>query len=69
MEGVPDRVEEPEHTGGHCMAKRPNYGFVKREKELKKQQKKAEKLEKKRAAKESTDQPDVQEDEESDEDE
>ncbi|MGH7446369.1 MAG: hypothetical protein ACRELT_02340 [Longimicrobiales bacterium] len=33
------------------MARRPNYGFVKREKELKKQQKKAEKLEKKRAAK------------------
>ncbi|MEX1181841.1 MAG: hypothetical protein WEF86_01300 [Gemmatimonadota bacterium] len=33
------------------MAKRPNYGFVKREKELKKQQKKADKLEKKRASK------------------
>jgi hypothetical protein len=34
------------------MARRPNYNFVKREKELKKQQKKAEKMEKKRAAKE-----------------
>ncbi|MBR9990558.1 MAG: hypothetical protein KFH98_12430 [Gemmatimonadetes bacterium] len=41
------------------MARRPNYGFVKREKELKKQQKKAEKLEKKRAAKDSTD-PDIE---------
>jgi hypothetical protein len=34
------------------VARRPNYGFVKREKELKKQQKQAEKLEKKRQAKE-----------------
>jgi hypothetical protein len=33
------------------VARRPNYNFVKREKELKRQQKKAEKLEKKRAAK------------------
>jgi hypothetical protein len=33
------------------VARRPNYNFVKREKELKRQQKKAEKLEKKRATK------------------
>lgn len=44
------------------MAKRPNYGFVKREKELKRQQKKAEKLEKKRIAKEEA-QPAAQPDE------
>ena len=46
------------------MAKRQNYGFVKREKELKKQQKKAEKLEKKQAAKEearATEQPPLDE--------
>jgi hypothetical protein len=36
------------------VAKRPNYGFVKREKELKKQQKKAEKLARKQASKEDT---------------
>jgi ABC-type multidrug transport system ATPase subunit len=52
---VPDsRVRQttnPGSTGGHRVAKRPNYNFAKREKELKKQQKKAEKLEKKRAAK------------------
>lgn len=49
------------------MAKRPNYGFVKREKELKRQQKKAEKLERKRAAKESTVEPAQQEDGSADE--
>lgn len=43
------------------MARRPNYGFVKREKELKRQQKKAEKLERKRAAKEEAKEPDQQE--------
>jgi hypothetical protein len=43
--------------GGYRVARRPNYNFVKREKELKRQQKKAEKLEKKRAAKEDA-QPD-----------
>lgn len=44
------------------MAKRANYGFVKRQKELKRQQKSEEKAEKKRLRKESADgdnQPEV----------
>ncbi|CAN5756152.1 hypothetical protein BH23GEM9_BH23GEM9_32290 [soil metagenome] len=44
---------------GYNVARRPNYGFVKREKEMKRQQKKAEKLEKKRAAKDEA-QPETQ---------
>ena len=35
------------------MAKRPNYGFQKRQKEIKRQRKKAEKAEKKRLKKEA----------------
>ena len=37
------------------MARRPNYGFEKRQKEMLKQQKKDEKAEKKRARKENAD--------------
>ena len=51
------------------MARRPNYGFVKREKELKKQQKKAEKLARRQAARESPEGAEQQETETQEEDE
>lgn len=49
--GLVDEEEEP-RTGGDGLGRRTNYGFEKRQKELKRQQKKEKKLEAKRLKKE-----------------
>ena len=44
---------QPEQIGVHRVAKKPNFGFEKRQKDLKKQQKREEKAEKKRLKREA----------------
>ena len=47
------RLSGPLHNGGELVARRPNYGFEKKQREIRKQKKKQEKAEKKRLKKEA----------------